>query len=121
MDRLEPLTIHRMEEYFGSRERFGDEGEFDALDTFHTILTRTVCDVLLDDVNTEEISRLYTDVEAGLGPVEMFLPNLPIPSNLKRKKARKQLQDLIDSTIKSRANSTNEKVNNSQCNECVEN
>jgi len=92
-------------------EDWGDEGE---IDLFHalselTILTASRC-LHGDDVREnlfKEVSELYHDLDHGLTPLTVFLPNAPTKAHRARNAARLKMVELFAKVIKNRRDDPN--------------
>ena len=95
------------------REEWGEgSGEVDLLQTLSdlTILTSSRC-LHGDDVREKlfkEVSHLYHDLDQGVTPLTVFLPNLPTKAHIKRNIARKEMVSLFGKVIKNRRDNPNE-------------
>jgi len=115
------LRVSRLRGYVTKIERetrlflkgWGTEGE---IDIFHalselTILTASRC-LHGDDVRENmfrEVSELYHDLDHGLTPLTVFLPNAPTKEHFKRNVARKKMVELFGKVIKNRRDNPDKK------------
>jgi len=115
------LRVSRLRGYVTKIERetrlflkgWGTEGE---IDIFHalselTILTASRC-LHGDDVRENmfrEVSELYHDLDHGLTPLTVFLPNAPTKEHFKRNAARKKMVELFGKVIKNRRDNPDKK------------
>lgn len=71
-----------------------------------TMLTASRCllgpEIRGDPKVSAEFAALYHDLEGGLNPISFFFPYLPIPSHIKRDKARVEVSKLFSRVIKGR-------------------
>ena len=95
------------------KQEWGESGEVDMLHALSdlTILTASRC-LHGDDVREtlfKEVSQLYHDLDQGVTPLTVFLPNLPTKAHLKRNAARKEMISLFSKVIKNRRENPNER------------
>lgn len=113
-DRLKqyvPLFKMEIEDYFS---KWGDEGVVDLFEEFTKLVTLTAARTLLGreirENMFEEVSELLHDLDEGLLPITVLLPNLPIPAHLKRDRARERLAGLFEKVVNSRRASGKKEV-----------
>lgn len=95
------------------KQEWGDSGEKDMLHELSdlTILTASRC-LHGDDVREnlfKEVSKLYHDLDQGVTPLSVFLPNLPTPNHHRRNEARKEMSRLFSKVIKNRRDNPDQK------------
>lgn len=89
---------------------WGDEGEVDLLQLGNhlTLCSATRCLLgkqFREEVPIEEFSELYHRLQYGINIIATFAPNLPIPSFIRRDRARAELGRLIGQILQKRRNS----------------
>jgi sterol 14-demethylase len=100
-----PIITAEAKAYF---EQWGQSGELDMLEHMNrlTMLTASRCllgpEIRGDPKVSAEFAALYHDLEGGLNPISFFFPYLPIPSHIKRDKARVEVSKLFSRVIKGR-------------------
>jgi len=85
---------------------WGEEGTVDLLESLSdlTILTASRC-LHGDDVRENlyrEVSKLYHDLDQGVTPLSVFLPNAPTRAHANRDRARIKMVELFSGVIKER-------------------
>lgn len=98
-----PMMIKEAQDFF---KRWGDEGEVDIAKELADliILTGSRC-ILGREVRENlfgEVSQLIHDLDQGMQPISVLLPNIPIPAHIKRNKARKRIAQLFTPVIENR-------------------
>lgn len=112
--RMETYAAQMKEETLSYIQSWGDEGEIDLLDMTNEltmyISSRCLLCVEFRDKLNKEFSELYQTLERGVAPLAYFFPNAPIPSFLKRNRARERMKQLLSGIIaeRRRANVTQE-------------
>uniref|UniRef100_A0A7S2EDL1 Uncharacterized protein n=1 Tax=Trieres chinensis TaxID=1514140 RepID=A0A7S2EDL1_TRICV len=115
------LRVSRMKSYVAKIERetriflkdWGEEGEVDMLHALSdlTILTASRC-LHGDDVRENlyrEVSKLYHDLDQGVTPLSVFLPNAPTKAHARRNAARKEMIELFSKVIQNRRDHPDQK------------
>jgi sterol 14-demethylase len=99
-----------------TREFLNDWGNEGEIDLFHALSELTILTASRtlhgDDVRTKlfrEVSELYHDLDQGLTPLTVFLPNAPTTAHKKRNAARKKMVQLFSKVIQNRRDNPNEK------------
>jgi len=105
-ERLQSYVPKIVKETEAFLQGWGDSGEVDILQALSdlTILTASRC-LHGDDVREnmfKEVSHLYHDLDQGITPLSVFMPNAPVPSHLKRDAARKEMVKLFSKVIEAR-------------------
>mmetsp|Transcript_35999 Transcript_35999/g.52760 ORF Transcript_35999/g.52760 Transcript_35999/m.52760 type:complete len:492 (+) Transcript_35999:103-1578(+) len=113
------LRVSRLKGYVSKIERettvflkeWGDSGEIDLLKALSdlTILTASRC-LHGDDVRENlyrEVSKLYHDLDQGVTPLTVFLPNAPTKAHARRNAARKEMVSLFSKVIQARRENKN--------------
>lgn len=92
-----------------TREFLADWGTEGEIDLFHALSELTILTASRtlhgDDVRTKlfrEVSELYHDMDQGLTPLTVFLPNVPTKAHKKRDKARAKMVELFSKVIQNR-------------------
>ncbi len=98
-----------LEEVNQSIEDWGDEGEIDLVDYCRVLTNFTSSRCLLGPEfrsgMTDEFARVYHDLERGVTPIAYLNAHLPIPSFIKRDRARVRLVEMISKIIDERRRS----------------
>ncbi|MET0341580.1 MAG: cytochrome P450 [Polyangiales bacterium] len=88
---------------------FGERGEFDLVSFCAQLTNYTSTHCLIGrefrEQMSEEFARVYHDLEQGVTPASYIHANLPIPSMIKRNRARARLVEMIGSIVQARKNS----------------
>lgn len=109
------LNLRRFKEYVGIieqetaayfAEKWGDEpGESDLFDCLNecTVRTSTHC-IQGAEIRSmsDEFVKLYWTLDEALSAIAFFFPNLPLPSNWARDKARKRMEAIFTEVIEKR-------------------
>ncbi len=86
--------------------KWGAEGEVDMLAVGNEVTLYTSTRCLLGDKMrhqlSSEFSKLYHDLEGGINVVSFFAPYLPLPSMLRRDRARVKMVELITKIVEDR-------------------
>ncbi|KAL6745660.1 sterol 14 desaturase [Haematococcus lacustris] len=98
-----PQFVAEAEQYFA---QWGNEGVVDFAQEFAKLVTLTAARTLLGrevrEQLFEQVTDLMHDLDAGMLPVSVMFPYLPIPAHFARDKARKQLRDIFGKVIQAR-------------------
>ncbi|KAJ9518461.1 hypothetical protein QJQ45_018487, partial [Haematococcus lacustris] len=98
-----PQFVAEAEQYFA---QWGNEGVVDFAQDFAKLVTLTAARTLLGrevrEQLFEQVTDLMHDLDAGMLPVSVMFPYLPIPAHFARDKARKQLRDIFGKVIQAR-------------------
>lgn len=113
------LRASRLKGYIPKIERetraflkgWGEKGEIDLLDALSelTILTASRC-LHGNDVREtmfKEVAKLYHDMDQGITPLSVFLPNAPTKAHATRNAARQEMVDLFSKIITNRRATNN--------------
>eukprot|EP00607_Mallomonas_marina_P009315 CAMPEP_0182417958 /NCGR_PEP_ID=MMETSP1167-20130531/2417_1 /TAXON_ID=2988 /ORGANISM="Mallomonas Sp, Strain CCMP3275" /LENGTH=459 /DNA_ID=CAMNT_0024591869 /DNA_START=172 /DNA_END=1551 /DNA_ORIENTATION=- len=87
-------------------KRWGESGEVNLLDALSelTIMSASRC-LHGDEVREnmfDEVSRIYCDLDKGITPISFFFPTVPIPSHIRRDRARVEMVKIFSKVIKDR-------------------
>ena len=84
---------------------WGDSGEADLHKVFNevTVLTSTAClqGKEIRDI-VDEFTKLYWIMDKSLDSISFFFPNLPMPKQFNRDRARKRIDEIFKRIIRSR-------------------
>jgi len=82
------------------------EGVIDLLEVFSRLIILTASRCLMGkeirETLFEEVASIYHDLDAGITPISVFLPNLPIPAHKRRDKARLEMDKIFGKIIRAR-------------------
>ncbi len=100
-----PLIMTEARNYL--KQKFtGDGGEVDLLTTMSEMLILTSSRCLMGAEVREhlfgKVSKLYHDLDQGITPLSVFLPNAPTPAHWKRDRARVEMVKLFGKVIRER-------------------
>lgn len=105
-DRLKsyvPQFVKEAEDFFA---QWGDSGEVDLKDEFSKLIMLTAARTLLGREVREnlfnEVADLLHDLDAGMLPISVFFPYLPIPAHNKRDQSRDELKRIFSKVIQQR-------------------
>ena len=88
---------------------WGERGELDLVEFCATLTNFTSTHCLLGREFREQMStefaQVYYDLERGVTPAAYIHPNLPLPSMIKRNKARVRLVEMIEEIVNQRVKS----------------
>lgn len=88
------------------QQRWGDEGTADIHHVFADLIIKTGSASLMGreirEEMFEEMYRLYHDLDKGLTPLSIFMPNAPVAAHRKRDEARKAIGQLFGKIIQKR-------------------
>mmetsp|Transcript_22438 Transcript_22438/g.33466 ORF Transcript_22438/g.33466 Transcript_22438/m.33466 type:complete len:598 (-) Transcript_22438:220-2013(-) len=105
-----PLIVEEARKYLDEKLD-QKEGEIDILDTMSEMLILTSSRCLMGKEVREnlfgQIASLYHDLDQGITPLSVFLPNAPTPAHRRRDLARKEMVKLFSKVIKSRRSQEN--------------
>mmetsp|Transcript_21064 Transcript_21064/g.29507 ORF Transcript_21064/g.29507 Transcript_21064/m.29507 type:complete len:603 (+) Transcript_21064:258-2066(+) len=107
-DRLKSYVPLIMEECrkFLDEKLTGQSGEVDILDLMSEMLILTSSRCLMGKEVREnlfgQIAQLYHDLDQGIQPLSVFLPNLPTPAHRRRDAARVEMVKLFTKVIRKR-------------------
>lgn len=86
-----------------SLESWGDSGEIDLVDYCRVLTNYTSSACLIGsefrEGMTDEFARVYHDLERGVTPIAYINAKLPIPSFIKRDRARARLVEMISEIV----------------------
>ncbi len=106
MDAMRSHSAKIVQEVEGMISNWDDEGEIDLVECMKNLTINTASHCLLGKEFryelTDEFSDIYRDLEKGVNPLAYHFPNLPLPSFIKRDKARARLQALVEHIVKKR-------------------
>ena len=93
-------------------ESWGERGEIDLVEFCATLTNFTSTHCLIGrefrEQMSDEFAKVYYDLERGITPASYIHPNLPIPSMLRRDRARARLVQMIGAIVESRRASGHE-------------
>lgn len=95
--------VTEAEDFFS---KWGESGEVDLKDELEHLIILTASRCLLGrevrDQLFADVSALFHDLDAGMLPISVIFPHLPIPAHHRRNQARKKLAEIFEKIIKSR-------------------
>lgn len=98
-----PIMIDEAEAFFSN---WGNEGDIDLLEELSHLIILTGSHCIMGREMREnlfgEISHLIHDLDQGMQPITVLLPNLPIKAHRKRDKARREIARLFQPIIAAR-------------------
>lgn len=93
-------------------ESWGERGEIDLVEFCAKLTNFTSTHCLIGrefrEQMSEEFARVYYDLERGITPASYIHPNLPIPSMMRRDRARVRLVQMIGEIVEARRRSGKE-------------
>jgi len=103
LDTYVPMMVQEAEDFFGS---WGKEGVVQLKDELSELIIRTASRTLLGrevrEHMFEEVKDLYNDLDAGMVPISVINPYLPIEPHRKRDVAREKMKDVFRKVIRAR-------------------
>ncbi|CAG9462094.1 unnamed protein product [Pedinophyceae sp. YPF-701] len=98
------MMVEEAESFF--RDRWGESGEVDLFEEMAELIILTASRTLMGpEVRGKmfaQVKDLYHDLDKGLQPISVFMPNLPIAAHRKRDAARKKMSALFSEIIEQR-------------------
>lgn len=98
-----PLFVKEAEEFLG---KWDDEGVVNLIEVLSELIILTASRTLMGREIREqmfsEVKHLLHDLDAGLLPISVFFPYLPIPKHRARDRARKKLAAIFSKVIQAR-------------------
>jgi sterol 14alpha-demethylase len=91
---------------------WGAQGEFDLVEFTATLtnFTSTCCLIGKEfrEQMSDEFAQVYYDLERGITPAGYIHPHIPLPSTIRRDRARVRLAEMIDQIVQARRQSGRE-------------
>lgn len=85
---------------------WGDEGELDLYERMNELTTyiasRTLVAEEIRATASAEFAAAYHDLQAGINAIGFFAPNAPVPSNLRRDRARRKIVTILEKVLRER-------------------
>ncbi len=104
--RMDTYAAHMTQETQAYTEQWGDEGEVDLAEMMNELTmyvsSRCLLCVEFREKLNREFADLYHDLERGVHPLAYFFPNAPIPTFLRRNRARVRMRELLSVIIAER-------------------
>ncbi|KAK9831328.1 hypothetical protein WJX81_002868 [Elliptochloris bilobata] len=98
-----PHFVSEAEAYFA---KWGDAGEVDLSKAFAELIILTASRTLMGREVREnmftQVAELFHDLDAGMLPVSVLFPYLPIPQHRRRDRAREELSRIFSKVIRAR-------------------
>lgn len=98
-----PHFVREAEDFFG---RWGDEGVVDLKEQLSELIILTASRTLMGrevrDQMFARVAQLFHDLDAGMLPISVLFPYLPIPAHARRDRAREALKHIFAPIIRQR-------------------
>lgn len=108
-DRLRTYIEKMEEETRLFIKSWGAEGELDLYERMNELTTyiasRTLVAEEIRHTASAEFAAAYHDLQAGINAIGFFAPHAPVPSNLRRDRARKQIVKILEKVLNERRQS----------------